>query len=138
MFRTLNEELIDFILYLNYNINLLEVNAKKDIDVIISLKRQNEMLVNKRKIFVDSCDEFLSGLIKIDNSTKNLEQYYSAEAKKFEFDGKYLYEIYKEIKMNFKDFQELKDNIEKEYDLYPLDITSKILFPIVGFLYKSK
>ena len=60
------------------------------------------------------------------------------EAKKFEFDGKYLYEIYKEIKMNFKDFQELKDNIEKEYDLYPLDITSKILFPIVGFLYKSK
>jgi len=40
--------------------------------------------------------------------------------------------------MNFKDFQELKDNIEKEYDLYPLDITSKILFPIVGFLYKSK
>ena len=38
MFRTLNEELIDFILYLNYNINLLEVNAKKDIDVIISLK----------------------------------------------------------------------------------------------------
>ena len=137
-FRTLNEELIDFILYLNYNINLLEVNAKKDIDVIISLKRQNEMLVNKRKIFVDSCDEFLSGLIKIDNSTKNLEQYYSAEAKKFEFDGKYLYEIYKEIKMNFKDFQELKDNIEKEYDLYPLDITSKILFPIVGFLYKSK
>ena len=138
MFRTLNEELIDFILYLNYNINLLEVNAKKDIDVIISLKRQNEMLVNKRKIFVDSCDEFLSGLIKIDNSTKNLERYYSAEAKKFEFDGKYLYEIYKEIKMNFKDFQELKDNIEKEYDLYPLDITSKILFPIVGFLYKSK
>ena len=138
MFRTQNEELIDFILYLSYNINLLELNTKKDIEVINSLKKQEEMLSNTRKKFVNSCDEFLSGLIKIDNSTKNLEQYNSTEAKKFEFDGKYLYEIYKEAKMNFKDFQERKNKIEEEYDLYPLDLTAKILVPIVGFLYKSK
>ena len=39
------------------------------------------MLVSTRKKFVNSCDKFLSGLIKIDNSTKNLEEYYSTEAK---------------------------------------------------------
>ena len=35
-------------------------------------------------------------------------------------------------------FEKYKNKIESEIKLYSLDVTSKILFPIVGILYNSK
>ena len=35
-------------------------------------------------------------------------------------------------------FRQNKKYIEDNFNLYSLDITGKILFPIVGILYKSK
>ena len=137
-FRTYNEEMIDFIIYLNYNINLLELNAKNDVEVVTFLKHRINSLNDIRNKFVDSCVDFLSGIIEIDNEAKNLENYNKAKYKDYRFNGKYFKEHYIEIKNLIEIFQQEKKKIEEMYDLYPLSITGKILFPVVGFLYKSK
>lgn len=74
----------------------------------------------------------------IDNEAKNLENYNKAKYKDYRFNGKYFKEHYIEIKNLIEIFQQEKKKIEEMYDLYPLSITGKILFPVVGFLYKSK
>ena len=137
-FRKNNEELIDFIIYLNYNMNLLELNDKKDISIIKELKNEIEVLKDVRDNFINSCINFLSSLAKFDIEAKNLERYDSQHLKTKKIEGKYLYEIIDKINDMINDFQQKKDIIEKKYDLYPLEITGKILFPIFGFLYKSK
>ena len=137
-FRKNNEELIDFIIYLNYNMNLLELNDKKDINIIKELKNEIEVLKDVRDNFINSCINFLSSLAKVDKEAKNLERYDSQNLKTKKIEGKYLYEIIDKINDMINNFQQKKDIIEKKYDLYPLEITGKILFPIFGFLYKSK
>ena len=137
-FRKYNEELIDFLIYLNYNINFLELNVKKDIIVIKKLKNEINKINDLRDAFIDSCTDFLSLLIQIDISTKNLEKMNSEISKNYKINGKYLYEIYNEIKDDIEKFHQIKNKIEEEFDLYPLNITGKILFPLTGFLYKSK
>lgn len=91
-----------------------------------------------RDNFINSCINFLSSLAKVDKEAKNLERYDSQNLKTKKIEGKYLYEIIDKINDMINDFQQKKDIIEKKYDLYPLEITGKILFPIFGFLYKSK
>ena len=137
-FREYNEEFIDFIIYLNYNINLLELNAKKDIELVKDLKSKINTLNDIRNQFVDSCANFLSGVIQLDNKAKNLEKYNSPKYKKNIFNGKYLNDYYIKISNLIENFKQKREEIEEMYDLYPLEITGKILFPIIGFLYKSK
>ena len=137
-FRKYNEELIDFIIYLNYNLNLLEINEKRDIAIIKRFKNDIIILNDLRNNFIKSCIDFLSALINVNNQSKNLERYDSQKLKTMKFDGKYLYEIINEIKDTIANFQKRKTKIEEEYDLYSLEVTGKILFPLFGFLYKSK
>ena len=137
-FRKYNEEFIDFIIYLDYNINFLELNIKKDDNVIKKLSNECNCINNLRNSFVKRCIDFLSLLIQIDISNKNLESYTSEISIKYKTKGKYLYEIYDEIKGYIENFQKIKDKIENEFDLYSLNIIGKILFPLIGFLYKSK
>ena len=91
-----------------------------------------------RNSFVERCIDFLSLLIQIDISNKNLESYTSEISIKYKTKGKYLYEIYDEIKGYIENFHKIKDKIENEFDLYSLNIIGKILFPLIGFLYRSK
>ena len=137
-FRKYNEELIDFIIYLNYNINLLELNAQKNLNIIRDFKSEIEVLNDLREIFINYCIDFLSSLAKVDKEAKNLERYDSQRLKTKKIDGKYLCEIFSKINDIIKDFKQRKEKIEEKFDLYSLEITGKILFPIFGFLYKSK
>lgn len=137
-FREQNEELLDFIIFLNYNLNFLELKANKDTSVIQILGNYLEEINDIRQKFVVTAIRYLSALAQIDVSTKTLEFYDSAVAKKKKINGKYLYEILSEAEEIMKDFREIKDKIEVEFNLYSLNITNKILFPIVGVLYKSK
>ena len=116
-FRKNNEELIDFIIYLNYNMNLLELNDKKDINIIKELKNEIEVLKDVRDNFINSCINFLSSLAKVDKEAKNLERYDSQNLKTKKIEGKYLYEIIDKINDMINDFQQKKDIIEKKYDL---------------------
>ena len=43
-----------------------------------------------------------------------------------------------EIRDTIENFYKIKNELEGEYDLYSLEITGKILYPMFGFLYKSK
>ena len=137
-FRKYNEEFIDFIIYLDYNINFLELNIKKDDNVIKKLSNECNCINNLRNSFVKRCIDFLSLLIQIDISNKNLESYTSEISIKYKTKGKYLYEIYDEIKGYIENFHKIKNKIENEFNLYSLNIIGKILFPLIGFLYKSK
>ena len=137
LFREYNEELIDFIIYLNYNIGLLELKSKKDIEVINSLRNKFNVLNDIRNMFINFCDEFLSGIIQINNNSKNLEDYNSKKYKNSTFNGKYLYQYTNEIKELIENFRDRKNEIEEIYNLYPLNTIGKILFPILGILYNS-
>ena len=137
-FRENNEELIDFIIYLNHNINLLELNSQRDQNIVEDLKNEVNTLNDLRNNYIHFCIIFLSGLAQFDKENKYLERFNSKILEKYQIHGSYIEEIYAEIKGSLKDFAKRKNNIENKYDLYPLNITGKALFPIVGFLYKSK
>ena len=136
-FRAYNEELIDFYIYLNYNVNFLELNVKKDVTIIKILENKIDEIKEIRNKFIKLCNDFLSGLIKIHISEKDLVWYNSEISKKNKY-GKYLEEIYNKIKDIIEYFHQKKNETEKEFDLYPLYVTGKILVPFVGLLYKSK
>ena len=138
LFREYNEELIDFIIYLKHNIALLELNSKKDIEVTKFLKNKINILNDIRNMFINFCDEFLSGIIQINNDSKNLENYNSEKYKNAKFNGKYLNKYIPEINELIENFRNRKNEIEEIYNLYPLNTIGKILFPILGILYNSK
>ena len=46
--------------------------------------------------------------------------------------------IFEVAKNLYKKYENLKESTENKVKLYPLYITSKILFPFVGILYNSK
>ena len=122
-FREQNEELVDFIIVLEY-INQLQslINKIKDI-------RQN---------IINNSFDFVSALAKIDKASKNLERYSSLISNEYKIKEKFLYEILSDINSEMEQFRQNKKYIEDNFNLYSLDITGKILFPIVGILYKSK
>ena len=136
-FRTYNEELIDFYIKLNYNANFLELNIKKDVKILKRLEKEIDELKEIRNKFIKLCNDFLTVLIKIDISVKDLV-WYNSDISKQDKNGKYLEDIYNEIKDIIEYFHDKKNKIEREFDLYPLSITEKILVPYVGILYKSK
>ena len=137
-FRKYNEELIDFIIRLNYNLNILQINEKKDISTIKIFQKHIFGLKDLRNHFIKSCIDFLSYLSKVNIKSKSLEKYNSEKLKKIKFDGQYLHEIMGEIRDTIENFYKIKNELEGEYDLYSLEITGKILYPMFGFLYKSK
>ena len=49
-----------------------------------------------------------------------------------------LSELYSSIQKIVDEFKNLKNNVEIEVELYPMNITEKVLFPIIGRLYNSK
>ena len=137
-FRKYNEELIDFYIYLYYNINFLELNAKKRVTIVTNLKRLEKEINEIKEIrnkFIILCNDFLKRLIKIDISVKDLV-WFNSEISKKSKNGKYLEEIYYEIKDIMENFHDKKNKIEREFDLYPLNVIGKILVPLFGFLYK--
>ena len=122
-FREQNEELVDFIIVLEYIKQLQSlINKIKDI-------RQN---------IINNSFDFVSALAKIDKASKNLERYSSLISNEYKIKGKFLYEILSDINSEMEQFRQNKKYIEDNFNLYSLDITRKILFPIVGILYKSK
>ena len=122
-FREQNEELVDFIIVLEYIKQLQSlINKIKDI-------RQN---------IINNSFDFVSALAKIDKASKNLERYSSLISNEYKIKGKFLYEILSDINSEMEQFRQNKKYIEDNFNLYSLDITGKILFPIVGILYKSK
>ena len=122
-FREQNEELVDFIIVLEYIKQLQSlINKIKDI-------RQN---------IINNSFDFVSALAKIDKASKNLERYSSLISNEYKIKGKFLYEILSDINSEIEQFRQNKKYIEDNFNLYSLDITGKILFPIVGILYKSK
>ena len=137
-FRKYNEELIDFIIRLNYNLNIIEINEKKDISTIKIFQKHIFGLKDLRNHFIKSSIDFLSYLSKVNIKSKSLEKYNSEKLKKIKFDGQYLHEIMGEIRDTIENFYKIKNELEGEYDLYSLEITGKILYPMFGFLYKSK
>ena len=136
-FRKYNEELIDFLIYLNYNINFFKL---KEADNSILKRIQNGIneIIGIRNEFIESCIDFLTKLAQIDISVKYLASYTSEKATEYKMKGKYLYEIYSEIKDNIELFHQKKNIMKEEFNLYKTDITGKILVPLIGFLYKSK
>lgn len=137
-FREQNEELVDFIIVLEYNLNFLELSSKNDKEVI----KQLQSLINKikdiRQNIINNSFDFVSALAKIDKASKNLERYSSLISNEYKIKGKFLYEILSDINSEMEQFRQNKKYIEDNFNLYSLDITGKILFPIVGILYKSK
>ena len=136
-FRKYNEELIDFLIYLNYNINFFKL---KEADNSILKRIQNGIneIIGIRNEFIESCIDFLTKLAQIDISVKYLASYTSEKATEYKMKGKYLYEIYSEIRDNIELFHQKKNIMKEEFNSYKTDITRKILVPLFGFLYKSK
>ena len=137
-FLQYNEEFIDFISLLNYNLNFFDLNIKRDEKIIIQFETILEEIKDLRNSFIKNCLDFLVELAKIDRSVKSLVEYDSKEAINVNVRGRTLWKILEEINTKVKLFNEKKNQIENEYNLYPLKITEKILFPIIGVLYRSK
>ena len=134
-FMEKNEEFIDFISLINYNINFFDLSIKKDPKIIKDLEALVTELEDERRDFVDICVSFLFELAKISNFSQELIKYDSKEVKMV---YKEPLKIMESINENIRKFNEKKTKIESKYALYPLKITGKILFPIIGVLYRSK
>ena len=107
-FRTYNEELIDFYIKLNYNANFLELNIKKDVKILKRLEKEIDELKEIRNKFIKLCNDFLTVLIKIDISVKDLV-WYNSDISKQDKNGKYLEDIYNEIKDIIEYFHDKKN-----------------------------
>lgn len=135
-FQSYNEEFVDFILLLNYNLNFLYINKYKDDNSSIILKIEStiEEMEKIRSSFVEECLSYFNKLI-IDNI-------YNEDFEKNPNDFHLIFENQKNIfnaaKEYYSNYENLKEKTEKLIKLYPLVITSKILYPMIGALYNSK
>ena len=137
-FLQYNEEFIDFISLLNYNLNFFDLNTKRDVKVIKQFETIIEEIKDIRNSFIKNCLDFLIEIAKIDKSVKSLVEYDSLEAINVNIRGRTLWKILEEINKEIELFNKKKNKFENEYNLYPLKITQKILFPIIGAIYTSK
>ena len=133
------EDFNDFIILLNYNLNFLYLNSFKDDKSIFikfiqsTIQKMNALKEN----FISDCLDYFTNLVKnkydiyndIDDDIDR-KQLRSLLAKKRK--------IYKLAQDYYKQYEKLKESTENKVKLYPLYITSKILFPFVGILYNSK
>ena len=133
------EDFNDFIILLNYNLNFFYLNNFKDDKSIFikfiqsTIQKMNALKEN----FISDCLDYFANLVKnkydiyndIDDDIDR-KQLRSLLAKKRK--------IYKSAQDYYRQYENLKESTENKVKLYPLYITSKILFPFVGILYNSK
>ena len=134
-FQNYYENFIDFILLLNYNLNYFKLNdSKSDNKSIIKvLELALKNMENHKSSFVNLCLNYFDKIIKenkyhIDKKDRQTFNLVSTEKEE-------VLKIAKEYNLKFENF---KNDIKEKIILYSSNITSKILFPIVGGLYNSK
>ena len=88
-------------------------------------------LIFYRNKFVEKANSYVTELVKVNNSKGLLEIDHESKNTK-------LSELYSSIQKIVDEFKNLKNNVEIEVELYPMNITEKVLFPIIGRLYNSK
>ena len=133
------EDFNDFIILLNYNLNFFYLNNFKDDKSIfikfIELKIQKMNALKEN--FISDCLDYFTNLVKnkydiyndIDDDIdrKHLRSLLAKKRK-----------IYRSAQDYYRQYENLKESTENKVKLYPLYITSKILFPFVGILFNSK
>lgn len=129
-FRNLNEEFTDLILQLDDNINFFDICKKENehLQTLSNFLIEANILRNK---FVEKANSYATELVKVNNSKGLLEIDHESKNTK-------LSELYSSIQKIVDEFKNLKNNVEIEVELYPMNITEKVLFPIIGRLYNSK
>jgi len=133
------EDFIDFIILLNYNLNFLHLNSFKDDKSSFTkflestIKKMNSL----KEYFISDCINYFIDLAK--------NKYDIDKDADIDIDRKKLHiilekkrKIYEVAENYYKKYENLKESTENKVRLYPLYITSKILFPFVGILYNSK
>ena len=135
VFHNYYEEFIDFILLLKYNINFLILNKIQDnITKIDNLLQEILSKIEALKIdFSENCLNYFKGLLN-----KKYNVHSNSNPKDFTdiFDARR--NIYSVSDKYHSKFENLKNYVENRLKLYPLEVTSKVLFPICGILYHSK
>ena len=133
------EDFIDFIILLNYNLNFLHLNSFKDDKSSFTkflestIKKMNSL----KEYFISDCINYFIDLAK--------NKYDIDKDADIDIDRKKLHiilekkrKIYEVAENYYKQYENLKESTENKVRLYPLYITSKILFPFVGILHNSK
>ena len=135
-FQNYYEDFIDFILLLNYNLNFLTLNGEKDdnSNILTFLESALEKMQSIKSCFINDCLQYFTKLIN-DNKYNND---FETNPEDFHITVENKKKILIAAKEYYSKFEKLKNNIEEKVKLYPLSITSKILFPIVGVLYNYK
>ena len=127
VFRKQNEEFLDFILYLNNNINFLDLSNQKN-EIVPMLLRFSENAKIYRKNYIGAVKEYVTELAKINLDKKGLK--IDSESRDIN-----LYKLSDKIQQIFEEFKKLKKLVEDNVNLYPINVTGQILFPIIGCLY---
>ena len=133
------EDFIDFIILLNYNLNFLHLNSFKDdkSSFIKFLESTIKKMDSLKECFISDCINYFIDLVKnkydMDNDTD-----IDIDRKKLHIILEKKRKIYEVAENYYKKYENLKESTENKVKLYPLYITSKILFPFVGILYNSK
>ena len=136
LFQRYNEEFIDFILLLNYNLNFLYLNNYKDdnLSIILKIESTIEEMEKIKSSFIEECLLYFNKLIQDNNYNEDFKKNPNVFHLIFE-NQKNIFKITKEY---YSKYENLKERTEKIIKLYPLIITSKILYPMIGALYNSK
>ena len=135
-FQNYYENYMDFISLLYYNYNFLEFNKSKD-DYNAILKNLLETIngiESNTNNYIKHCIEYFDDLIEHKNYGNLFGQNPEENKEINRSQSQKLMIIEKDNTI----FEKYKNKIESEIKLYSLDVTSKILFPIVGILYNSK
>ena len=136
IFQNHFEEFVDFLLLLNYNLNFLYLNWSKDdksrstrvIESAISrIKYLNETFLNNCLDYLNKFAKERRYLYNMDNS---IVKYRERKAEKEK-----IIKLTDELNT---EYEELKNEVEGKMKLYPPNVTSKILFPVIGILNNSK
>ena len=114
----------------------MELNKTKDDNESIIHQIQTVAFKMKelKSSFIEKCLIYFDELIN-DNKYHNDTEKYPEDLRLVIVKQEKFLETAKEY---YSKYEKLKENNDKKIKLYSLNITSKILFPIVGALYNSK
>lgn len=135
-FQNYYENYMDFISLLYYNYNFLEFNKSKDDHnaILKNLLETINGIESNTNNYIKHCIEYFDDLIEHKNYGNLFGQNPEENKEINRSQSQKLMIIEKDNTI----FEKYKNKIESEIKLYSLDVTSKILFPIVGILYNSK
>lgn len=136
IFQNYFEEFADFLMLLNYNLNFLCLNWSKD-EKTKSIKII-EIVIGKMKelnrYFLSNCLEYLTNFAKehryLHEVTNNIMKYKERKDEKNK-----ILQLTEELNTKY---EALKNEVKKIMQLYQNNVTSKILFPVIGIIYNSK